>query len=140
MARPRKGKTRSALDDIHPLTRIAPADLERGVAEIVRLKGLASEYSSNTTAHKKLLRQRHNLNPAAFDLATKLNGMEVSKRQSFLRDLIYYSNSLGHFSQIDMFDDLIDDLRQILGAAQEKEGEAAPVSNGAEILSGLTSH
>src|SRR5690349_13683565 len=103
MARKRKQKTGSALDAIHPLSRVSGEDLQRGVAEIVRLKTLTSEYSGNVTKQKKLLKQRHNINPQAFDLCVRLNGLDVSKRQSFLRDLIYYANALGFFSQIDMF-------------------------------------
>lgn len=89
------------------------ADARRVVDEVRRQKKLASEYAGNAGQAGKNFLETTGLKASVLSLAVRLDGFEVERRTEFLRELVRLCDNLGHFDQIDAFDDLGGILRGI---------------------------
>ncbi len=88
-------------------TGIAREDLVRVIAEAIRQKRQAAEYSG---LHGKVVSnavERYGIEKNAFTIVRRLHEMEEGKRQSVLRSLIDYSHKAGFFDQLDLFDETV---------------------------------
>lgn len=96
---------RKAKELIESAKALSSDDLRGFVKEAVRAKQNASELASSAGGYIKNQIERLGLNAKAAKQAVKLHQMEGAHRITHIRDLLNYSYLLGHFDQIDMFDD-----------------------------------
>lgn len=97
---------------------ITPAELRRVVDEANRQKNHAADYTAAQNQVIKGAIERYGLDRAAFSLARRLDKMEPAKRQGQIRALVSYLHMLGHFREVDMFDDLVGVMEAILEEAR----------------------
>lgn len=93
---------------------VTAEDLQFFVKEAVKQTQSAADYASSAGGYIKNQIDRLGLNGKAAKMAVKLSNMEEGKRQTFLRDVLHYCFLLGHFDQLDMFDDTGKILTEIL--------------------------
>lgn len=124
MARGKRGRPPTAKTAAAASQTISAEDLQRVLAEAARQKQLASEYAGNHGAHVKNACERYGLEKNALTFARRLLEMEEGKRQGVIRASIDYWKKLGFFNQIDAFDDLLGNLREIVEDATD---ESRPV-------------
>jgi hypothetical protein len=100
------------------------ADTRKAVDEIKRQAELASDYSTNRGQVSRNFCKRTGVKAAVLSKAVALDKMDDLKRQSFYRDLFSLGKALGHFDQLDAFDDLRGMFRDLAeGGAPADAGE-----------------
>lgn len=100
--------------DDRSVTGIDRDELRRVIAEAIRRKQEAAEYSG---MHGKVVSQaveRHGIEKNAFTFVRRMAEMEDAKRQSVLRSVIDYAFKLGFFDQLDLFDETVATLETIV--------------------------
>jgi len=98
---------------------VAPSDLKRVVADIIRHKNNASENSGLAGQATKQACDQYGLDKKALGLVVSLSKQnDVGKAQSTLRGVVDYADKLGLFDQMDAFDDLIPAMERIIERAK----------------------
>lgn len=89
-------------------------DFRRSMSEAHRLQKEASEYSGDVGRITKTFCEKSGMTPKVFTSLRGLDRMDPAKRLSFYRDFFLGAHALGHFDQIDAFDDIANTLQTIL--------------------------
>lgn len=101
---------------------VTAEDLKRVINDISKNKSQASNYAGLAGKATQSAVEQYGLEKTALTFTRRLNDMEAGKRQSVLRSLVDYADKLGHFDQIDAFDDLIPILKRIVDRAHNSRG------------------
>jgi len=112
------------------------AECCRVVTEFQRQRKNASEYAGSAGGVMKAGCEKLGIERRALSLAATLHGKEPGKRAAFLRDFLRCAHALGHFDQIDAFDDLPALLEQIAAECRGRDTPAASENN-AQALNAL---
>ena len=129
-------RSRHAIADLGVKRAFDAAECCRVVTEFQRQRKNASEYAGSAGGVMKAGCEKLGIERRALSLAATLHGKEPGKRAAFLRDFLRAAHGLGHFDQIDAFDDLLALLEQI---AAECRGRDTPATseNNAQALNAL---
>ena len=125
----------TAKADDKPAQRMTADDLKKGLAEIVRRKDLASDYSGQVGQATKQFVERFGVNKDALTIVRRMESKGDEQRQALLCGFIEMADKLGYFDQIDMFSD----ARKTLSAITERwhnqpTAKAAPAGNSVSKL------
>lgn len=104
---------------------IPQAELRKLIREATAAKAAASEASGEHGSIVKNACERFNIEKKAFSFIRGLNEMESPKRLAVFRQIIDFGGKLGHFDQIDAFDDIVPMLEQLLSDLKAKQPKAA---------------
>jgi hypothetical protein len=126
-------------EKVKPRQEISAEQLKKIINEASRHKATAAEYSGH---HGKVIAdavEKFGLDKMSLNFARRLRDQESDKRQAVIRSSIRYWKLLGFFDQLDAFDDLRNDLADILGddpapaaAASEEEDDEGEEGDDAE--------
>lgn len=112
-------------------------DARRTLNEIKRQAANAAEYSDNRRQVSRNFCERSGVAASTLSKAVSLDRMDVQKRSGFYRELLGLGLALGHFDQIDAFDDLRELASKIASAEAPTAADAAS-PEASDGLDGLT--
>lgn len=108
--------------------------LKQLIKDATAAKTAAAEASGEHGALVKNACERYNIERNAFSWTRKLNEMEGAKRIAVVRQLIDFCGKLGHFDQVDAFDDIVPMLEQLLSDLKGRQ-PAPPSKQAADLAS-----
>lgn len=108
-----RGRKPLKADDTPNAAQFDGAECRRVVDEFKRQRMNASEYAGSAGGVMKGGSERLGVERRALNLAATLDAKEPGKRAAFMRDFLRVAHALGHFDQIDAFDDLVPLLERI---------------------------
>ena len=129
MPQPRKPVAESSSSDVC----FDGGECRRVVDEFKRQRKNASEYAGSAGAVMKGGCERLGVERRALALAATLDAKDPAKRAAFLRDLLRVAHALGHFQQIDAFDDLTPLLEKIGEECRTREQTPARADDAATL-------
>ena len=107
---------------------VKPADLKKAIAEVNRHKKHASENAGLAGKATQNAVELYGLEKKAFTMCARMTNVEPPVRQAQLRALLDYSEKLGFFDEIDMFDDTLVVMEAIIARARAK-GDGGPAQD-----------
>ena len=113
----------------------APEEVRKAVEEIIRQKGLASEYQSSSGGLTRSFVKRFSLDAKAATVAIGMKKQDEQKRQAFISDSLRLWKDLGYFDQLDAFSDPVAKLEEIVA---ELKARIPNAQRDDEVMGALT--